>query len=172
VVSSFRQGLQSTLLKWSLRSTLVPRFSSLYQYPICEETPQIGVSHSLTKMITVNTRVREGERTHIKAQHRNTHKKQRQEREYKITQEQLKNSTQISLKSLDGVVAECRSVGVLLRHLGTRWRHLWGPFYSPKGPRSCWSLHLEAPKLPCMRVHHIVRCATIQCTITATKSMD
>ena len=28
-----------------------------------------------------------------------------------------------------------------------------GPFYSPKGPRSSWSLHLEAPKVPYSQMH-------------------
>jgi mevalonate kinase len=67
----------------------------------------------------MNTCSNEGER--ICTQKNNaithTHKKQRQEREYKITQEQLKNNARISHKSLEGVVTECRSVGVLLRCL-------------------------------------------------------
>jgi hypothetical protein len=46
--------------------------------------------------------------------HQHKQEKQRQEREYKITQEQLKIGARISLKSLEGMVAECRSVGVLL----------------------------------------------------------
>jgi hypothetical protein len=45
------------------------------------------------------------------------HKKQRQEREYKITHEQLKTCSRISLKSLEATVTECWSVGVLLRFL-------------------------------------------------------
>jgi hypothetical protein len=60
------------------------------------------------------------------------HKKQRQEREYKITQEQLKTGARISLKSLEDVVADCWSVGVLLRCLGTEWRRLGVPFISPR----------------------------------------
>jgi hypothetical protein len=35
-----------------------------------------------------------------------------------------------------------------------------GPFYNPKGPRSCWNLHIEAHKFPCLRAHQIVRVHT------------
>jgi hypothetical protein len=49
---------------------------------------------------------------------------------------------------------------------------LRGPFYSPKGSRSSWSLHLEAPKLPCSLVHRTVRHATGQRTITVLCKSD
>jgi hypothetical protein len=50
-----------------------------------------------------------------------THKKQRQERKYNITQEQLKNIARISLKSLEGVVVECQSVRCNALNLGVEF---------------------------------------------------
>jgi hypothetical protein len=58
---------------------------------------------------------------------------QRQEHENKITQEQLVNITQISHKSLEGMVAKCWSVGVLLRCLGFAARHQVAPFIALRG---------------------------------------
>jgi hypothetical protein len=41
------RGLHSIPLKWSKYQTWVPRLSSLYQYPSCDESTQNGVSHAL-----------------------------------------------------------------------------------------------------------------------------
>ena len=93
---------------------------------------RFGVSYSLTQWSQSTLRVRrEKIYAHKSTMQQHTQKKQRQEREYKITQEQLKNSALNSLKSLEGMVAECRSVCVLLRCLGTGRRHLWVPFITP-----------------------------------------
>jgi hypothetical protein len=48
VVFSLKQGLQSTPLKWSKDQTWVPRFLP-YHNPVCEESPQIRVTQSLTQ---------------------------------------------------------------------------------------------------------------------------
>jgi hypothetical protein len=91
--------------------------------------------------------------THTKGQHVNTCSRSKYKREHKSTQEQLKTGARISPKSLDGVVTERWSDGVLLVCFGTGWRHLGGPFYGPKGPRSRWLLHLEAKTcLFCVRI--------------------
>jgi hypothetical protein len=95
------------------RSNLKATISSLYQFLVCEESPPIGVSHNLTRW-----------------------SQSKSEREYKITQEQLKTGTRISLKSLEDVVVECRGVGVLLRCLCTKWRCIGVPFVAPRGLRA------------------------------------
>jgi hypothetical protein len=48
VVSSFRQGLQSTPLKWSKDQTWAT-INSLDHNHVREESPQLGISHSLTE---------------------------------------------------------------------------------------------------------------------------
>jgi hypothetical protein len=70
--------------------------------------------------------------------------KKRQEREYKITQEQLKTGVRISLKSLEHIIAVYRNVGVLLRCLVHDWRCLGGPLIALRGlgvvASSIWKL--------------------------------
>ena len=56
--------------------------------PFVRNLYKFRVSHDLTQMITTKLRVREGEEdTHKSTMQQHTQKKQRQEREYKITQE-------------------------------------------------------------------------------------
>jgi hypothetical protein len=50
-----------------------------------------------------------------------------------MIESQLRNITQISLKSLDGVVGESQSCSVHLRCLGTAARRLGAPFIVPRG---------------------------------------
>jgi hypothetical protein len=96
-----------------------------------------------------------------------TQKKQRQEREYKITQEQLKNSVLNSLKSLEGVVAECRSVCVLLRCFGTGRRHLEAPFIAPsdlgviRASFGSFTYSLSACASDCLVAHRTVHSTTV-----------
>jgi hypothetical protein len=58
-------------------------------------------------------------------------------------------------RGLSGVSTAGLSVeGVLhLEMLGCWYEAPMGPFYSPKGPRSCHNIHMEAQKLPCMLAH-------------------
>jgi hypothetical protein len=52
---------------------------------------------------------------------------------YKITQEQLKNGVQIPLKSLEGMVTEFQSVGMLLKCFGAGRRHIGVFFIASRG---------------------------------------
>jgi hypothetical protein len=46
----------------------------LISQPVCEESPQVGVSHDLTQMITTKLRVREGEEdTHKSTMQQHVH---------------------------------------------------------------------------------------------------
>jgi hypothetical protein len=81
---------------------------------------------------------------------------------YKITQEQLKNIARISLKSLEGVVVECQSVGVLLRCLGAATRRLRVPFIAPSDLGAVGAsfgspkASLSACALDCLVAHRIM----------------
>jgi hypothetical protein len=57
---------------------------------------------------------------------------QRQECKNTVTELQLKNSAQISLESLRGVVAAYRNDVQLLRCFRTEWRHHGVPFIAPR----------------------------------------
>jgi hypothetical protein len=105
-------------------------------------------------------------------QQQHTQESQRDERKNTISQWQHKTGYQISLKTLEGMVKKFQSVGVLLRCLGSGWRRLEVPFYSPKGPRNCWLLHLEAPKLSCLWAHQTIRWATRQCRAMVGRYTD
>jgi hypothetical protein len=52
--------------------------------------------------------------------------------EHNIT-EKHRTRARISLKSLAGVVAGCRSVVYLLECLGAGWKWIGGPFIAPTG---------------------------------------
>jgi hypothetical protein len=114
--------------------------------PVCEESPQVWSLSRLTQMITIKLRVREGEEHgHKSTTQQHMHKKQRQKRHNNITQEKLKSGVLISLKSLEGVVAECRNCSMLLRCLGTAPWLLGVPFIAARGlgtvGSSIWKLH-------------------------------
>jgi hypothetical protein len=133
VVSSFGQGLQSTPLKWSLRSTWVPQFLPYISIPVCEESPELGVSHSLTKISQPQLRVRNGDRIHTQKHNAATHVgKPWNECKNIVSQWQDKIGARISLKTLEGVVAEFQIVAMLLRCLGTGRRRLGVPFIAPR----------------------------------------
>jgi hypothetical protein len=97
--------------------------------------------------------------THTRPQRSNTHTKQRQERKIKMTELHLRNRAQISLKSLNSVVAKSRSCSVHLRRLGARRGRLEAPFIAPRGLGAvvfftrCWktSLSVGSPDSP---MHH------------------
>jgi hypothetical protein len=85
-------------------------------------------------MITIKTRVREEERQ----AHKSTTQQHTQEEKTRVQVQDHTRIAQIgpriSLKSsLEGVVAECRSVGMLLRCLGAKWRCLGVPFIALNG---------------------------------------
>jgi hypothetical protein len=86
----------------------------------------------------------------------------------RTTQNWLSNLSQIT-RGHGRRVSGCRCA---LEMLGYSMEASRGPVYSPKGDRSRWSLHLEASKLPCLRMHRTVQCTTRKCIVTVTRSFD
>jgi hypothetical protein len=113
-------GLHSTSLKWSKDQTWVPLFFLISRILICEESPQLGASRSLTKDHKAN--LEWGRKIgHTRANRSNTQEMQRQERKYTTTQEQHRTGARIYLKSLECKAAKFQSVGMLLRCFRTGW---------------------------------------------------
>jgi hypothetical protein len=70
----------------------------LISQPVCEESPQVGVSHALHKRITIKIRVRKGEEhTHKSTAQQRTQESQINERENYMSLEQLEIGARISL---------------------------------------------------------------------------
>jgi hypothetical protein len=112
--------------------------SSLYQFSVCEESPKIWSLLQPYKVITIKTWSKEGERIHTQKHNAVTHTRSKDK---SASRRSHKNNSKLALKSLEGMVTDCRSVGVLLRCLGAGRRCLGVPFIASKGPRSCWLLH-------------------------------
>jgi hypothetical protein len=159
VVTSFGQGLHSTPLKWSKDQTWVPQFSSLYQvFFLCEESPQVGVSHTIHNWSLSNTRVRGRRNTHNKPNHNNT-RTQVEKRAQETTQQSY--SSKHVLKSLSSKAIAWLQYLNVIRCPNDVWCFFYAPrgsFCSPKGPRSRWSSIWKVMFVFCPRVHQTVRC--------------
>jgi hypothetical protein len=109
---------------------------------------------SLTALQKSQLRVREGDRVHTQEHNAATHaritKKRAQEHKIvEITQNSRSDLTKITSKRGHIMLECCIALGVL----GCWLEAPRVPFYSPKGPRSHWLLHMEAQKNSCLSAH-------------------
>jgi hypothetical protein len=137
--------LHSTPLKWSRDQTWVPRLFSLKYIPVCEESPQVGVSHTLHKTITITNKSKS---TNAARPHTQVRKRAH---EWKPTEFQTKTHSYLSrmnqgvIEVSEYIVCSCVCFSVLHGYCSMAPK---GPFYSPKEPRSRWIFIWEAINLP------------------------
>jgi hypothetical protein len=122
--------LHSTPLKWSNDQLEYHSVLLCLLFPVCEESPQLGVSHPYNKNHSESTRVREGSNTHKSTAIR-THTAK--------TWAQLNNTgftTRTELKSLrmpiECAKTKCEWSRVLRVCLVYSFMHLGVPFIAPR----------------------------------------
>jgi hypothetical protein len=156
VASQLDEGCTQPLSSDPMINLNITVFSLLSILPVCEESPQVGVSRPYNIDHKENTRVRMGEQ-HTQdpnPQHTHAHKPrlelETQHREF-ATQTELKSLTQ----SIKCVEAESRSLRMLSEGLVSCSMRL-GVY--PKAARSRWRPTWKAILTFCRVVHRTVRC--------------
>jgi hypothetical protein len=99
-------------------------------FPVCEESPQVGVSRPYNKYHNKNTRVRLGA-THTNPQHTHAHKPR-----FELKMKHKEFTTRTELKSLTRLIkcaeTECGSLRMLSECLGDSSIRLGVPFIAPR----------------------------------------
>jgi hypothetical protein len=153
-------------IQWS---TWIPQFYFLADVSLCEESPQVRVSHPYNINHNENHKSKGGKETHAKARVAATTRTQVKKRahKYNATSSQLNKCSNLNHNDPGACL---RSLGVLGCSMEAWCCAPWprGPFYSPKAARSCWISIWYAILAFCPLVHRTVQCTTEheQCTIS------
>ena len=143
-------------IQWS---TWIPRFSSLADVSLCEESPQVGASHPYDIDHNENHKSKGGKETHARARVAATTRTQVKKQAQNTTQ-RVNSSNKCSNLSHNDPDACLRCLGVLGCSMEARvlLHTPRGPFYSPKAARSRWRQTWKVILAFC----RVVRCATGQ----------
>jgi hypothetical protein len=124
------RGLHSTPLKWSNDQLEYHGCFLSYTFPVCEESPQLGVSRPYNKDLSESTRVREGSNTHKSPAIRtHTAKTWAQMNHNKFTTRTELKSLRESIKCTE---MECGRLIMLNVCLGDSSMRLGVPFIAPR----------------------------------------
>jgi hypothetical protein len=142
-------------------------FLFLSLYPVCEESPQLGVSRSYKRWSQMSMEVRMGWATHTSSQ-QYAHTRPRLELKW-ISQSSHWNGAQITKNAKRVRKDEVWMIKNSQSMLGVILHVPRGPFYSPKAARSRWEHSMKAILPFCRLAHRTVRCGFLSCSGAADR---